>query len=94
MVGGGLRASESLQEPTGNQAELHFHSIEMKRDQNENSLQSQEVFLTCQPSFCSKYNQDLSMSKAGVLHDRELPEVPSSSCKLVIVFGERVCLYF
>lgn len=69
IIGGGLKTSESLQEPTGNQAELHFHSIEMKRDQIENLLQSQEVFLTCQPSFCSKYNQDLSMLKAGVLHE-------------------------
>lgn len=93
IVGGGRRASENLQESTENQAEFHFYSIEMKRDQNDKSFQSQEIFLTCQPFLCNEYNQALKMFKAGGLND-EPQEASSSSCKLVIVSNERACLYF
>lgn len=81
IVDGGLRASESLQEPTENQAERHFHSIEMKRDQ--------EVFLTCQSSFCSKYNQDLNMLKAGVYMTESCMKPPAlaASLSLFLVRG-------
>ena len=53
-----------------------IYSMEMKRDQNEKSLQSQKVFLTCQPFICNTYNTALTMFKAGMSNCWRATESP------------------